>query len=91
MELGNDHTAALAQMGGDGGMGPPVVMVVAMVLAVVLVVAALAWLIRSLVRRRGDASAAAADPEGVLARRLAEGEIDTEEYRRRRSVLGKRA
>ena len=81
----------LAQgMGDGGGMGAPIVMVVVMVVFVVLVIGAVALLIRALMRRSGDASGSAADPEEVLSRRLAEGEIDDEEYRRRRSILADR-
>ena len=87
--------APLAQgMGGDGGMGAPIVMVAAMAVFALLVIAALVWLIRLLMRKRHGSAAAptgdGADAERVLARRYAEGEIDAEEYRRRSSVLGGR-
>ena len=82
--------APLAQgMGGDGGMGAPIVMIGMMVLLVVLVIAGLTWLIRSLLRGR-DGSATGGSPEQILARRLAEGDIDPEEYERRRELFPRR-
>lgn len=87
--------APLAQMsGGDGGMGwgaaMMIVMILAMLLFVVLAVVGLIWLVRSLRREPGGPDRDDGGPPGALPaleRRFAEGEIDIDEYRERRSVL----
>lgn len=86
--------APLAQMmGNDGGMGGGTVMMVAMMvvmlLFVVLAVLGVIWLVRSLLRDRAGRERDDCGPDAlrVLERRLAEGEIESNEYRERRSIL----
>ncbi|MGD9989035.1 SHOCT domain-containing protein [Pseudonocardia sp.] len=89
----------IAMMGGDmmgGGMmaamGIWAVVLIATVLAV-LVAAVLAsiWLVRRLRHDRGDQSMLrdGADAADILQRRYAAGEIDDDEYQRRRSALSR--
>jgi putative membrane protein len=84
----------IAQMG-DGwdmgwGTGWGIAMMVAMLLFLALVIVGAVWLIRYLIREsegsRPEHRAQASAVE-VLERRFAEGEIDIDEYRERRSVL----
>jgi putative membrane protein len=83
--------APLAQMtGSDGGMGWGIAMMVAMLLVVVLVVVGVIWLVRSLLRERAGRDRDDSGPPDalrVLERRFAEGEIEIDEYRERRSIL----
>lgn len=87
--------APLAQMMGDdgGGMGWGAAMMAMMVVAtlvfVALAVVGLIWLVRSLRDRAGHErdDGGAPDALRVLERRLAEGEIEIDEYRERRSTL----
>ncbi len=68
---------------------------VLMLVAMVVFWGAVAWIIVTLVRHRGGPVAApgpAIDPTGASGRRIlderfARGEIDEEEYRRRRAVI----
>lgn len=90
----------IAMMGGDmmgGGMmaamGIWAVVLIATVVAV-LVAAVLAsiWLVRRLRHDRTtlrDGADADADAEDILRRRYAAGEIDDDEYQRRRSLLSR--
>ena len=87
--------APLAQMmGDDGGMGWGVVMMIVMIvgtlLFIVLAALGVVWLVRSLRdgpsgRGRGDDGRPTALQ--ALERRFAEGEIELDEYRRRRGAL----
>lgn len=87
--------APLAQMGGDdGGMswgGPMMIlMIVGMVLFVVLLGVGVVWVVRSLLGERAGRTRSRGEPRDALQaleRRLAEGEIDVDEYRERREVL----
>jgi len=65
------------------------VMGIGMILFWALVVLGIIWLIRELSGRSGPTagSPAAPDPIQVLDRRLAEGEIDVDEYEQRRRAL----
>ncbi len=58
--------------------------------AIVLVVLGIRWLLQQGGVARGGGSAAprADDPLEILRRRYAKGEIDDEEFNRRRTVLG---
>lgn len=89
----------IAMMGGDmmgGGMmaamGIWAVVLIATVLAV-LVAAVLAsiWLVRQLRHDRADRTVLrdGADAADILQRRYAAGEIDDDEYQRRRSTLSR--
>ena len=51
----------------------------------------LIWAAVLLFRRGDDGHAVGSDPDSVLADRFARGEIDEEEYRRRRDVLHEHA
>lgn len=86
--------APFAQMtGSDGGMGWGIVMMVATLLLVVLVLVGVILLVRSLLRVRAGSDRddnEATDALRVLERRLAEGEIEIDEYRARRSILERR-
>lgn len=64
-------------------------MTVSMVLFWVLIVLVIVALVRYL-QRSGRAESGRATPENLLAERLARGEIDEEEYRRRLAVLTER-
>lgn len=86
--------APLAQMMGDGGgMGWGTAMMAMMAIAtlvfVALAVVGLIWLVRSLRDRTGHErdDPGAPDALRVLERRLAEGEIEIDEYRERRSII----
>jgi putative membrane protein len=87
--------ALLAQMmGDDGGMGWGVVMMIVMVIGMLLfiVLAALGvvWLVRSLRGRTGGQGRGDGErptPLEALERRFAEGEIELDDYRRRREAL----
>lgn len=74
----------------DGG-GTITGWAVGMMLLMLLVwgsVVALVWVgIRELVQRRPDTGPRPPSPQEVLAHRLARGEIDPEEYRRRLAAL----
>lgn len=77
------------------GMGPWMMLVwgVVAVLVLVLVVLGIVWLVRSLAadERRGRPGVETAEtPEEILRRRYAAGEIDHDEYLRRRQELGLR-
>ena len=69
--------------GGTGGWWMWLTMMVAMIAfwGVVL------WALIAVVRGTGRTEPSGPDPERVLAERFARGEIDEEEYRRRRDVL----
>lgn len=71
----------------DWGGGWWLVMVLAMVLFWGLVIAGAIWLVRSL--SSGHSAGGHRPPSAIelLDRRLAEGEISTEEYAQRRAVL----
>lgn len=56
----------------------------AMTVSMVLFWGLVAWLVVSVVRQPGDTHPS---PEAVLGDRFARGEIDEEEYRRRRDAL----
>jgi len=70
---------------------------VLMVVAMFVFVAAAAWIVVALVRHRDGARAAGATPptpaaplsdgRRILDERFARGDIDEEEYRRRRSII----
>ncbi|GAA0527577.1 hypothetical protein GCM10011581_40370 [Saccharopolyspora subtropica] len=64
-------------------------MTVSMVLFWALVVLAIVALVRYL-QRSGRVERGTGTAEELLAERLARGEIDEEEYRRRRAALGER-
>jgi putative membrane protein len=68
-------------MHGDLGFGWWLVMTIGMVAFWAAVIALAVWLVRSRPERRET-------PEEVLDRRLAAGELDVEEYGRRKHVLG---
>lgn len=92
--LSGEIAAPVAQMtGSDGGMGWGIVMMVAALLLVVLVLVGVILLVRRLLRVRAGSDRddnEAADALRVLERRLAEGEIEIDEYRARRSILERR-
>ena len=72
----------------DGGWW--IVMGLGMVLFWALVILGIVWLVREIGGGHGHASRAGArgpDPLEVLDRRLAEGEIDVEEYEERRRTI----
>ncbi|HET9152511.1 MAG TPA: SHOCT domain-containing protein [Solirubrobacterales bacterium] len=70
---------------GDWGAGWWILMALMMVVFWGLVIVGAVWLIRTLVgERRGHGHGS---PLEVLDHRLASGEINPEEYRRRRSVI----
>lgn len=75
----------------DWGGGWWIVMGLGMILFWVLVIGGIVLLVRFLVDSSGARSrvsrASAPDAEAILERRLAEGEITTEEYRERLAVL----
>ena len=77
--------------GGDWGWGGWVLMAVGMVVFWALVITAVVLAVRYLAGPRGtDASPSGSGQtraEGVLADRLARGEIDENEYRQRLSLL----
>lgn len=77
-------------MGEGMGMGSGIAMMLAMLLLVVLAILGVIWLVRYLIREHDPSSFASDAPEGalqVLERSFAKGEIDADEYRRRRSTL----
>lgn len=64
----------------------------AMWLGMVLFWGLVLWVVVALLRgsesaRGGTVRAAGPDPESILAARFARGEIDTDEYERRRAIL----
>ncbi|MDH6710528.1 putative membrane protein [Kitasatospora sp. MAA19] len=71
--------------GGGHGPGPWILLIPLVWIAVVVLV--ITVLRRTLWRRGCGAGARADHPLAVLGRRYAEGDIDAEEYRARRSVL----
>jgi putative membrane protein len=73
----------------DGfGAGQWIAMSIMMVLLVGLLVALVVWLVRSTSQpSRGAPPAATSSAEQVLAERFARGEIDEEEFTRRRALL----
>jgi len=82
------------EWGMDGGFGLVAILFSLVWIAIVigflaLIVLAIRWLIRADERGRSQPPAPRADdPVEVLRQRYARGEIDDEEYERRRSVLG---
>lgn len=74
----------------DGGLGMGLWMalwgLIALALLVVLILA-IVWLLRALFRPAGHAGQPRDEAEDVLRRRYASGEIDEEEYQRRRDGL----
>ena len=73
-------------MHGDFGTGWWIVMMLGMILFWGLVIAAIVWVVRELTHTRAT-HAASETPTAVLDRRLASGEITTEEYRERKALL----
>ena len=70
-------------MHGDGGTGGWVLMVLAMLLFWGAVVALVVWLVRG----RASAADGTEEPQRILDRRLASGEITPQEYEERRQIL----
>jgi putative membrane protein len=74
---------------GDGGIGWGGW--VAMVMMMVVFWGAIAWVIVTLVRHNGPRTdqprPSGSDPVEILDQRFARGEIDDEEYQRRRAIL----
>ena len=85
-----DAIALLGQFDGshhhDVGDGSWWVMWIGMILFWILIALAVVWLVREVIvpRRHGSSSENAME---ILERRLAEGEISTEEYQERRKAL----
>jgi putative membrane protein len=77
-------------MDGDFGAGWWIVMMLGMILFWGLVIAAIVWVVRELTHSRA-AHAASETAAALLDRRLASGEITTEEYRERTALLAERA
>lgn len=74
-------------MDGWGG-GEWILMVIMMALFLGALVALVVWLVRTTNRPdRGDAGSATEVAERVLAERFARGEIDEEEFTRKRALL----
>jgi putative membrane protein len=80
------------EMGGMGGMGMGGMMLWMLiwglvgVALLVLAVVGVVWLVRR-TNSRGEVEAAAESPEEILRRRYAAGELDEDEYLRRRAGL----
>jgi len=70
-------------MHGDVGTGGWILMVLAMLLFWGAVVALVVWLVRG----RASAADGAEEPQRILDRRLASGEITPQEYEERRQIL----
>lgn len=68
---------------GDWGWGASVVMTITMLGFWALV----AWVITSLVRGIGGGGERRSEADAILAERFARGEIEEEEYRRRRDLI----
>jgi putative membrane protein len=73
-------------MDGDFGAGWWIVMMLGMILFWGLVIAAIVWVVRELTHSRA-AHAASETATALLDRRLASGEITTEEYRERKALM----
>ena len=72
----------------DLGDGWWIVMMIGMVAFWVVIAVAIVWAVRHWSATRPEAAAmAGGDPQRILERRLAEGEISVEEYTRRRDLL----
>jgi len=70
-------------MHGDVGTGGWIVMVFAMLLFWGALVALVVWLVRG----GGSGGSSVEDPQGILDRRLASGEITPDEYVERRRII----
>lgn len=72
-------------MGWGGGMwfGP-----IIMIALPILVIALIVWLVRSLSSRGSPTGSADRTPNEILDERFARGEIDEQDYERRRKMLG---
>jgi putative membrane protein len=76
---------------GDGGVHP--LMWVLMILCAVVFIGAIAWIVVALTRQRSASTQPPASMSGsssarrILDDRLAKGEIDIDEYTRRRDLL----
>ena len=73
-------------MHGDFGAGWWIVMMLGMILFWGLIVAAIVWVVREVTQSRA-AHAASETASAMLDRRLASGEITTEEYGERKALL----
>jgi putative membrane protein len=69
-------------MHGDVGTGGWILMVLAMLLFWGALVALFVWLVRG-----GVSGSAVEEPQGILDRRLASGEITPDEYEERRRII----
>lgn len=69
---------------GDGGEGWWIVMMIGMVVFWALVILGGAWVVRSVILDKRDQHQG---PLEILDRRFAEGQIDEEEYQKRRSAV----